>query len=671
MNLKFIPQPRQLEMLSESFSPDSTAQIRISPATTPLSKIIADEWLKETGRPLTAQLVDDERFFFTLGQTDEMLPVHNHPEAYSLSITPQGIVGHSNTYQGILYAWQTLKQVLRHDCNALPCLRISDWPDLSWRVYHVDLKATRRRLTNLYDILPQLCELKINALLVEYEDYIRLDRHPELAVLDALTKDEIKAWVAAARDYGVAVIPLVQTLGHWQYVLGKPEYAHLQEKSGDTTTACPSQPQTWTLARDFLDEMMEIHPDAPFIHVGLDETLQLGKCSACEERLNGRPPTSLFAAWANRICSYVIDHSFSPMMWADMIESLDHTMAEQLNRDTTYVDWGYIHASPAHPYVNVHNKRYISRQWLQRPAGEIATLPPLHLAAHGELYEDLPDDERAALKPYLDNPEYPKKLKADIRLAWLTHLGLKRGGVSGIRVSYHGCIAPLFTHGQLNTITWAQSCKDLGASVLIGSSWARGHSFARTNAHPELDWYGIATLADSGWGTLPPDQLRDFDTRFAFQFFGLDDGHIGDLYYLFDKSNPRAHDVMDNHFAYIKSQCDVMMPQVKRNQTRLALFAEIADLQVLRLRAQTALLEMEYFYNTREAVPPSFAQSMRRNIADIQKDMEQRVAHLEQIYQETLIDADAKELASAQLLFFRDNLMAMKNMFFPGAESAP
>lgn len=664
MDLKLLPRPKQLDMASGSFAVPGAPVIKLSKSAQALVKIIEAEWEAETSGKVSVAIMAEEGFCFAIGDGGTAGAVEKQPEAYCLEITPKGVIAHADSYVGLVYAWQTLKQILRHNIEELPCLKVSDWPDLRWRIYHVDLKATRRRLSNLYDILGQLSELKVNAVLVEYEDYIHLERHPELAVADAPTKDQLKAWVAAAADYGVAVVPLVQTLAHWQYILGREEFAHLQEEPGDTTTACPSQALTWTLASDFLDEMMEIHPDAPFIHVGLDETLHLGKCPACKEKLNGRPPIAMFTDWANRICSYVLEHGHKPMMWADMIESLDPSMGQCLNRETTYVDWGYMHSGPAHPYVNVHRKQYISKQWLQRPEGEINGIRCLNLMNLPDFYEDLPEDKRAALKAYLDNPEYPKKLRTDIRLAWLRELGLKRGAVTGIRVSYHGCIAPLFIHGQLNTLTWAQSCKELGAEVIIGSSWARGHSFAGANAHPELDWYGIATLGDSAWGSLQPDELRAFDERFAFQFFGLDDGHIGDLYYLFQKSNPRAHDVMDSFFGYISEDCQRMIAKAKRNKDRLTLLGELAALQVHRLKAQSLLLEMEYFYANLHAMPAKFKQRIVTEVAATETELTQRAAGMENIYKQTLIDADAKELAAAQVNFWKDIMVAMKKVTF-------
>jgi len=641
--------------------------INISADAEALVDIITREWRSETGQEISNTPALGNAYSFSMGCGGELSgPINAHSEAYRLEVNENGILAGANTYAGLVYAWQTLKQVLRHDTNHIPCMRIHDWPNLRWRIYHLDLKATRRRLSNLHEILPKLSELKINAVLVEYEDYILLERHPELAITGALTKEEIRPWIAAAADHGIAVIPLVQTLGHWQYILGRPEYAHLQEKPGDTTTACPSQEETWTLATDFLDEIIELHREAPFIHAGLDECFHLGVCDKCQKRLNGRKPAYLFAQWSNRITDYILERGSQVMMWSDVVQTLDTETMLEMSKEAYHVGdvGGYVTGSPLHTQVGLWGKTFISREWLRRPEGQISDVHPINFIPPYEILEDLPEEQFKLAKPYVDNPEYPKKLRADVAMAWRRDMDMKNGGVSGIRVSYHGCIAPMFIHGQLNTLAWANLCKHNDATFLIGSSWARGHSFARINAHPELDWYGIATLGDACWGSLTENELRDFDERFAFQFFGLPDGHIGDLYYLFDRSHPRAHDTMENYYEYIVAECGKSMPIATRNKPCLNLFAEMADLQVLRMKTQTTLLEMEYFYANKEGVPQAFKERMLKDITDASEETDRRKSHLEGIYKETLIDADSTELAAAQLHFFRDAMMSMKDLFF-------
>ena len=141
------------------------------------------------------------------------------------------------------------------------------------------------------------------------------------------------------------------------------------------------------------------------------------------------------------------------MMWSDVVQTLDTEMMLEMSKDAYYVGdvGGYVTGSPLHTQVGLRSKTYISREWLQRPEGQISSLQAINYIPPYGILEDLPEEQLEQARPYLDNPEYPKKLRADVTMQWRKDLDMKNGGVSGIRVSYHGCIAPMFIHGQLNT----------------------------------------------------------------------------------------------------------------------------------------------------------------------------------------------------------------------------
>jgi hypothetical protein len=673
--LKLLPQPQALDWLEGSCPIEAGLPISISPLAAPLLPIIASEWQRELARAASIHTGETPGYTLSAGNPGTCPPEvsSRHPEAYALEITAHGIQAVANSYNGLVHAWQTLKQIIRNHPSELPCLRINDWPHLDWRVYHLDLKGTCRNPANLYAILPQLAELKINAVLAEYENYVRLDRHPDIATPEALGKADVTAWVRAARDYGITVIPLVQTLGHLQYALCKPAYAHLQEKPGDPAEACATHPGTWPLIQDFLEEMIEIHPDSPFIHAGLDETFNIGTCPRCIAALAGRPSKELYADWVNRVCRFVLEQGRTPLVWGDMIiEELDSGMAGRLNREAIYLDWGYRETGPLFPWLRgAPGKLRLSREWLQRPNGEIDELPALKIGPRSRFIEDLPADEQLAIKALADNPQFPLKTRSGIGIRRMAEFGFKTGAVSGIRVSFHGCIAPKFITGQLNTLQWAQVCKNYGSTMLVGSSWSRGGSFASANAHPELDWYGIATLADSGWATLGTDQLRDFDRRFAFQFFGLPDGKIGDLYFCFERTDSRVDHAIDNYLPRVAEECRKLLPVCRRNQDRLELFEQVVNAQILRFRAQFATLEMEYFYATWDRVPPDFRARIGKDIRAVEHDINLAMPALQAAYARTLTAVDARELVSTQLAFFRDNMLLVAQKMFGDNLPAP
>lgn len=662
-SLRLLPQPRHIARLDGAFKL-SSPRMEIGGADATLPKIIAKEWKAELGSDVEIVRGTEPGFYFHVGErTRPNQAAEPHPEFYSLSVSEHGISAHANTAAGLLYAWQTLKQMLRTHPARIPCVQIRDWPDLRWRMYHLDLKGTRRTLPNLHAILPRLAELRVNAVLAEYEDYIQLDRHPELAAPHALKKSEVRAWIEAARAYNVTVVPLVQTLGHLQYALCRSEHSNLQETPGDPAEACATHPGTWPLIRDFLDEIMEVHEGLPFFHVGLDETFHIGSCPRCQAALNNEPRLSLYVNWVNRCCAHVKQKGFAPLVWGDIVSNHQgDPQIARLDRDAVYVDWGYGHTGPLSPSLIALN-RGVSREWLKRPNGEINELPPVGPCR--KYYEDLTPDEQARGKPLVDNPEFPRKFRTDIPAALMVQAGLKFGLVSGIRVSFHGPIAPRFILGQLNTLQAAAVCKEHRSDWVVGSSWSRGHSLAGMNAHPELDWYGIATLGAAGWSRLTHDGLRDFDERFAFQFFGLPDGHIGDLFFLFERTSPRVDHTSINYLPHIRGELARLSPLVTRNAPLFRLFETVCGVMDLRNRAQFASLEMEYFYALWGRVPPAFKARMKKDIESTAAEIDRVKDEVRRLYAQSIQADDAAELANTQLDFFRDQMLMMARQQFP------
>jgi len=569
-----------------------------------------------------------------------------------------GFWAEAGDYAGLVHAWQTLKQIRRHP-GPVPCFTIEDEPDLALRVYHLDLKGTRRRLDNLHAILPRLAELKINAVLAEYEDYVRLDACPDLAIPDALSKDDVRQWIDAAAVYGIRVIPLMQTVGHWQYILRHPRYAHLAENADDPCEGCTSLPGTWELARGMLDEIMALHPDAPYVHVGLDETFQIGTCSRCVERLAGRPRHDLYVEWFNRVVEHVNAMGRTPMGWGDMAaDALSDDQLARLDRRVTVVDWGYEHTGPLHHSAWFKGRR-MSREWQRRPNAEINSLPLVGFKPGAPFVEDLSAEDLRALKAFGDNPEFPCRIKIGFGAKRLRDKGFEVLAVSGVRVSFHGCILPRFITGQLNSIAWADACREQGCRGLIASSWSRGHSNAGMNAHPEMDWYGLAAAADACWSPLDLSGLRDFDRRFAWQFFGQPDGTIGDLYFLCERTSHRVDHVWVSYLDHVAEQCAALLPQTTRNQDCMRLFAELLEVQRLRHRAQFSLLEVEYFHALWERVPAPLRKRIEATAGELPAEIDARMPALVALYAETLVAADAAELAATQLGFWRESVVAL------------
>jgi hypothetical protein len=236
--------------------------------------------------------------------------------------------------------------------------------------FHLDLKAGHYRLDYLRALLPRLTAAGYTHLVVEFEDKVRLESTAGTAWHGAYTKDEFGALLDDARAAGLTPVPLIQTIGHLEFLLSHARYHSLRELPATAYQLCPSHPETLPFLRRFIDETLELFGNPPFIHLGADETYYLGACPACAARVAASSKSALYLEHLNALATHVLARGVRPMAWADML--LAHPEAlDQVSRDLIWVDWdyntpdgtperlrawgaGYFTAEEARAYVQAH-----------------------------------------------------------------------------------------------------------------------------------------------------------------------------------------------------------------------------------------------------------------------------------------------------------------------------
>jgi hypothetical protein len=653
-DLQLLPWPKRVSRRAGVWRLKAPLSLTLAPAARALETVAVATCSEIPIRRMPPRMVPGEGWFFQLGVAPPDPPALSPTAAFALHLSAGGAAARGRDYPSLVHAWMTLRQLFRKCSPALPLLTIADWPEIPWRVYHLDLKGTRRTLDRLYAILPELAEWRINAILAEYEDHLRLPSHPDIAAPDALTSEQVRSWVEEAGRFGITVIPLVQTLGHLQYLLSKSAYAHLREHPDDPAEACSSHPHTWPLIRDMVDDLLAIHPGTPFFHIGLDETFRVATCPRCVRARQGQPPVARFVEWARQVASYVLDKGPTPLMWADVLaRHLDLSLLEALPRELVFCGWGYLETGPLHYQLGRYRNGLVSREWFRRPlVGRVDGLPPVPWTG-GRWIEDLTEAERRILEPVARNPHYPQWVNSDFLQRLYRRLGLRHAVATGLRVSFHGPFHPLFITAQLNTLQGARACRRNGGLMLIGTSWSRGHSLAAANAHPDLDAYGLATLGTAGWGRLEERDLRIFDARFAFHQFGLSDETLGDLLFMAERSSPRADHVHRQYLPAVQDGLRALRDHVTRHRSLFDLLLAVVEARQLQFAMQFALLEMEYFSPRRAVIPQAVRDRIGRDVRRLAKKAARRQAALAHHYAKTLIRRDAEELAETQLAFTR------------------
>ena len=252
--------------------------------------------------------------FFTGDMIRKNLTEENSGGAYSIRIEPDQCTITADR-DGMFYA----EDVLKEFNGRIPCGTIEEKPSLAVRCFHIDMKKGIGSLNELKKTILLLRELRINYILAEYENRIRYNCAPEVAEKDALTHDEVREFVRFASENGIHVIPLLQSLGHMEYLLSIEKYHHLSETPDTVTQYCPLNEESLNLFKAMAEELMELHPDAEYFHVGGDETRQLGKCPKCAEFVRQHSLLDLYFQRLNAVCSWFDSQGRKTLFWHDML----------------------------------------------------------------------------------------------------------------------------------------------------------------------------------------------------------------------------------------------------------------------------------------------------------------------------------------------------------------
>lgn len=226
------------------------------------------------------------------------------------------------------------------------------------RAFQWDLARQVERLGFLLDQLPRYADWGYQELYLHLEDAIHYPSLPEVARADAYTTRDFEKLVRAATRAGIKVVPIVNLLGHTQYLIKTPGLRDLNELRApdgsplDRGQLCPLHPRTLEIADKLLRDM------APFctagkVHVGLDESFHLGKHPLSRAEVKRIGLASHFSGYVNRLHTLVQPLGLRMGLWADMLALLPDAIP-QLPRGLIAYDW-YYYPFPRHPRMELHN----------------------------------------------------------------------------------------------------------------------------------------------------------------------------------------------------------------------------------------------------------------------------------------------------------------------------
>jgi len=276
------------------------------------------------------------------------------PDSYVLDVSPERVWMYGHREAGTFYGLHTLRQLFKvGELGEVAIIgaRIEDWPDFAFRGVH--LLADNHALAWHKELIHKvLAPLKINRIVLECE-YARWESHPEIAPEWAMTKEEMRELKAYAEAHFIDVIPLIQTLGHCDWLFANGEHLELAEDPETPYAYCVSQPKTYEIIFDIFREAIDLfHPE--YLHIGHDEVANRGRFPYCE-KCRRHAPADLFLRDVVRLHDFLAERGVKTMMWGDMLlrpeEACDaangggeHQLAlarGRLPRDITICDWHY------------------------------------------------------------------------------------------------------------------------------------------------------------------------------------------------------------------------------------------------------------------------------------------------------------------------------------------
>ena len=304
--VQLIPQAESVEILNGAYALSNLQSIQTPEAW----KATAENFINDVKKTANMQVS-----LATEGASVVLAENANLPkEAYTLSITKNGIQLEANSVEGINHALTSLHQlILTAKDGQLPVLIIQDKPLYGYRGLMLDCSRHFWTVDELKESIDQMDFFKFNTLHLHLTDNqawrMAVDKYPSLIQEGTYyydfpemsgkyySKEDLKEIVRYATSRGIEVIPEIDLPGHSTALLAAlPELSckggtfetypeerpWSKRKRADENMICIGNPKSYEFAEDIIDALAEIFP-SKYIHFGGDEvpTKVWEECPKC------------------------------------------------------------------------------------------------------------------------------------------------------------------------------------------------------------------------------------------------------------------------------------------------------------------------------------------------------------------------------------------------------
>ena len=197
------------------------------------------------------------------------------------------------------------------------------------------------------------------------EDVYKIENRPMFGYMrGAYSQAELNEIDDYAKNFGIELVPCIQTLGHLDNIFRWQEFRKVNDH--ENILLCDSE-ETYSLIEDMFSQL-ERSFSSRLVHIGMDEARKLGLGSHLE-KFGYEERTSIFLRHLNRVAQIAKKHGFTCQMWSDMFFRLafgDYYALKGEKKDieaiipdnVQLVYWDYYHTNKEHydKMIDCHEK---------------------------------------------------------------------------------------------------------------------------------------------------------------------------------------------------------------------------------------------------------------------------------------------------------------------------
>jgi len=270
------------------------------------------------------------------------IAINFNTQGYILYASESDLIIDAPEPQGIYYGVQTLIQLLTSNGNLnFSGAFIIDYPSLMIRGVSDDIsRGQAATIENLKKFIKELSHFKINHYyLVYFQDMFLFKNHPEIGKgRGAYSKEDMIELNTFAKQHFVELIPIFQTIGHWENILHHPDYWKYGEFPGSNSLNVANE-EIYDLLDEMIGELSECFT-SEYFHIAADESWDVGK-AAGKEYVDGIGMAQAYLKHYRKIYDIVKKHGFKTIVvYHDILYKYEEVLSG-LPKDMIIMYWRY------------------------------------------------------------------------------------------------------------------------------------------------------------------------------------------------------------------------------------------------------------------------------------------------------------------------------------------